>query len=360
MKLNKKMRFAAVGVVSLALVAGATAVASAVVQTNGSDAALYAYDGGNAGNGFTPALVTDPSTVFSWTGDSFGSGNKISYDAPSTCPTAADDAYIFLATAGNERTKASWSAYGDSGFAAATKNVIAATLTPGVALTAGNYGTVKSNGGTYSLGIACTNNNGNTVVGAFYRTISITAVTGSYTMAAVTEAAEPTPTPTAPADTTGSIALAPKTVGTTDGVLSLSVPVGAAAVFAAPTLVNNKSTTTGTLGTVTVADGRGVSRSGWDVNASVADFVNSADPTNTISKVQLGLLPKIVSTQATGVTAGIAQVAGSATYSSVFASGAAANTVGNTVLNADLTFVAPANKPAGTYVSTLTLTVVSK
>ncbi len=352
MYMNKKMRIAAVGFVSLALVAGATAVASAAVQPNGSDAALYSYDA-------NIALVTDPSTVFTWTADNFGSGNKVSYDAPTTCPTTADDAYIFVATAGNERTKAAWSAYGDSAFAPGTKDVIAATLTPGVALTSGNYGTVKSNGGTYSLGIACTNNNGNTIVGAFYRTASITAGTGSYTMTAVTEDTTTTPPP-ANTDTTGSVAMSPQTVGANDGVLSLIVPVGASAVFAAPTLVNNKSTTTGTLGNVTVADGRSVSRKGWDLNASVTDFVNASDATNTISKAQLGLIPKIVSSEATGVTAGTAQVAGLATYSSLFASGAAANTVGNTVLNADLTFVAPANKAAGTYVSTLTLTVVSK
>ncbi|TFD68750.1 hypothetical protein [Cryobacterium ruanii] len=345
------MQIAAVGVISLALVAGATAVASAVVQPNGSDAALYSYDS-------NIALVTDPSTVFTWTSDNFGSGSKTNAVGPSTCPTAADDAYIFVATAGNERTKAAWSAYGDSAFAPGTKDVIAATLTPGVALTSGNYGTVKSNGGTYSLGIACTNNNGNTIVGAFYRTASITAGTGSYTMSAVTEGTPPPPP--ANTDTTGSVALSPQTVGANDGVLSLSVPVGAAAVFAAPTLVNNKSTTTGTLGNVTVADGRSVTRKGWDLNASVTDFVNASDNTNTISKAQLGLIPKVVSSEATGVTVGPVQVAGSATYSSLFASGAAANTVGNTVLNADLTFVAPANKAAGTYVSTLTLTVVSK
>lgn len=354
MKINKKIRFAAVGVVSLALVAGVAAVASATVQTNGSDAALYSYDTDGV-------LVTNASRSFAWNEENYGSGDKLTYNAPTVCPTSADDAYIFVATAGNERVKASWNAYGDSGFQIGTKNVIAATLTPGVALTAGNYGTVKSTGGTYSLGIACTNNNGNTIVGAFYRTVTMTAGTGAYTMTAVQETAEPTATPTTvPSGTSGSVEMSPTTVAATDGVLSLSVPVNAAAVFGTPILVNNKSTTTGTLGNVTVADGRVVSRRGWDLNASVADFVNAADATNTISKAQLGLVPKIISTEATGIITGVTQMAGAATYSSLFASGAAANTVGNTVLNADLTFVAPAQKAAGTYKSTLTLTVVSK
>ena len=60
------------------------------------------------------------------------------------------------------------------------------------------------------------------------------------------------------------------------------------------------------------------------------------------------------------MTPGTTQVAGSATYAATFAEGAPQNSVGNTVLNAALTFVAPQDKPAGTYHSTMTLTVVSK
>jgi len=353
MKTRIKMRLAAAGVLSLSLVGGATVVASAATQSNGSDGALYVYNG-NA------QLLTDSTKMFLWSENVYGSGDALTYDAPIQCPVTADDAYVFVATTGNERTKAGWSAYGDNAFAVGTTTVKAPNVSPGRALTAGNFGTVKSTGGTYSLGIACTNNNGNTVVGAFYRTISMTAGTGSYTIAPVQDVAPiATPTPV-DTETTASIPLSATTVNATEGVLSLSVPVGTAASFGTPTLVNNKSTTTGTLGNVTVSDGRVRSRGGWDLSASVVDFVNSVDTANKISKSQLGLVPRIVSTEATGVLAGTAQVAGAAIYSSIFASGAAANTVGNTVLNADLTFVAPPEKAAGTYTSTLTLTVVSK
>jgi hypothetical protein len=158
------------------------------------------------------------------------------------------------------------------------------------------------------------------------------------------------------------VPVVPATIGATNGVLALTVPAGAAATFSAPSLVNNKSTTTGTLGNVTVNDGRVVTRQGWNLTAAVAEFKNSTDATNTISNSQLGVAPKLVAagTTSTGATAAPAQVAGSAAASYAFASGAAANTVGDSVLNADLTFVAPQEKAAGIYKSTMTLTVVSK
>ncbi|TFB94616.1 MULTISPECIES: hypothetical protein [Cryobacterium] len=364
MKLTKKMRFAAVGIVSLSLVAGAAAVASAAVQTNGSDGPFYVFDR-------NIALVTDPTTVFQWNSDNFASGAATSYDVPTMCPIASTGASIFLSDVGSERTVLSWKATALSAFnpqpaVAGTKEVIAATLTP-ITLINGLPGqaAVKAAGGTYSLGMACTTNNGVTVVGAFYRTIHVTAGTGAYTVDAQADVAvtpTPTPTPTAPAGTTGDVALAPTVAAASNGVLSFSVPAGAAATFGAPTLVNNKSTTVGTLGAVTVADGRIVTRNGWDLTANVADFKKSTDAANTISNKQLGFVPTVtaVGTDATGVTAAAAQTAGTASYPAAFASGAAANTVGNTVLNAALTFVAPQEKAAGTYTSVMTLTVVSK
>jgi hypothetical protein len=67
-----------------------------------------------------------------------------------------------------------------------------------------------------------------------------------------------------------------------------------------------------------------------------------------------------VSATASGTTAGLTQTAGSAGYPAIIASGAAGNVVGNTVVNAGLTLVAPRDKPAGTYTSTMTLTLLSK
>jgi len=369
MKMKKSTRVAAVGVVAIALVAGAATSASyafdaPVAQTNGSDAPLYIYDAG-------PALVTDPSVIFTWGGDNLGSGATTGYDVPSYCPAGTTGASTFISALGSERTVQSWSAksvalFNPNPTVAGDKEIIAVNLTP-INQESGLPGqaAVKASGGRFSLGVACTINSGVTVVQAMYRTVNITAGTGDYTIesqsAVPTSTPTPTPTP-APAGTTGDVALAPTTTGANNGVLALTVPAGASATFGSPSLVNNKSTTIGTLGNVTVNDGRVVSRNGWDLSATVTDFTNSVDSTNTISKSQLGVAPKLVvaGTAATGVAAAAAQVAGSASGSYAFASGAAANTVGDSVFNADLTFVAPQNKAAGTYTSKMTLTVVSK
>ncbi|TFB84058.1 hypothetical protein E3O44_16355 [Cryobacterium algoricola] len=311
-------------------------------------------------------LVTDSARVWGFSEDLYSGSTAAAYDEAFLCPATATSAKLFLSPVGSERTPNTWAAYAESAFAIGRpKEVVAPTLTPSTLIngTPGAQAS-KTSGGRFSLGLACTSNNGATVVGAFYRTINMTAVTGAFTIEAqsdvvVTPTSTPTPVPT---EMTGSVALAPSITAAKNGALSLSVQAGAAATFSAPSLVNNKSTTLGTLGAVTVVDDRVVTRNGWDLSANVADFVNSADATSTISKVQLGLAPSVTpaGTAATGVTAAAAQVAGSASYPAAFASGAAANTVGNSVLNAGLTFVAPQEKAAGTYTSTLTLTVVSK
>ena len=361
MKLNNRIRLAAVGIVTFGLVAGATAAtATAAVQANGSDTPLYIYD-------LDIALVTDPAVVFNWDSDSLGAGTPDGYDSASYCPAEATGASVFLAPFGQERNVQQWSASSVNGFnpnpaIAGTKEIIAANLSP-ISLTNGNPGqaAVKAAGGRYSVGVACTKFDGVAVVKAMYRTINVPAGTGTYTFEALTADVVVDP-PVVPGPQNGTVALAPTTTGAVNGVLALTVPAGAAASFGTPSLVNNKSTTTGTLGNITVNDGRVLTREGWDLSATVADFKNSTDATNTISKSQLGVAPKLVvaGTAATGVTAATAQVAGAASGSYGFASGLAANTVGDSVLNADLTFVAPQDKAAGTYTSTMTLTVVSK
>jgi len=360
MKLNHKLKLGAAGVISLALVAAGASAASAAVQANGSDAPLYLYD-------TSGILVTDPSIVYPWEADSYGSGGATSYDEATLCPPASTGTNNFLSPVGSERTVLSWNAYSTGGFnpnpaVAGTHEVLAANLTPNTFIN-GNARGAQAAGGNYSIGIACTINSGVTVVAAFYRTIAMTPVSGDYTVTALDAVGVPEE-PEVPVDpsTQGTVALAPTITGAVNGVLSLNVPVGAAATFGTPSLVNNKSTTTGTLGAVTVNDGRVLTVNGWELSANVADFVSSADATNTIGKTQLGFAPTITAagTTATGITAAAAQVAGSASYPAMFASAAAGNTVGASVLDAGLTFVAPQAKAAGTYKSTMTLTVVSK
>jgi hypothetical protein len=150
--------------------------------------------------------------------------------------------------------------------------------------------------------------------------------------------------------------------GISNGFLELSIPANAAASFGASAIENNYSVTRGTLGNVQVNDTRWVTTDGWDLQADVATFVSGA---NSIAKSNLGLVPTVVaaSTTATGVTAAAGTVAGSATYPTAIASAAKNANLGETgvtVLNANLTLRAPRATVAGTYTSTVTLTLATK
>jgi hypothetical protein len=147
-----------------------------------------------------------------------------------------------------------------------------------------------------------------------------------------------------------------------NGFLELSIPANAAATFGAAAIENNFSVTRGTLGNVRINDTRWLTTDGWDLQAEVANFVSGS---NTIDKRNLGLVPTVVSAQttATGVLAAAGTVAGNATYPVALASAAKSADLGDTgvtVLNANLTLRAPRTAAAGTYTSTVTLTLATK
>jgi hypothetical protein len=127
-----------------------------------------------------------------------------------------------------------------------------------------------------------------------------------------------------------------------------------------PVLVNGASVVSGQLGTFKVTDLRLASKKGWDLKTDVSQFVKGTD---TIENSALGITPKAISQDAAPAATpvlGAATVSGSAVYPWNFASLAAGSYSGVSVYNADLVFTAPAAKPAGTYTSTLTLTLISK
>lgn len=172
--------------------------------------------------------------------------------------------------------------------------------------------------------------------------------------------------------TTGEVSVSAGVVDAVNGQLSLDIPSGAAASMNAPALNgSNESVTTGTLGNITVNDGRVVTRDGWDLTAKVADFVNSSNSAVKIGAHQLSIAPSVVSSPADGnVTAGNsgAVVDNNTAFKLAYQAAIGGSTVGNTagqyvgttVVNANLTLVAPQWKPAGTYTSTVTITVASR
>jgi hypothetical protein len=144
-----------------------------------------------------------------------------------------------------------------------------------------------------------------------------------------------------------------------DGEFSLTNLSGAVVNLTNPALVNGASVVSGQLGNFKVTDLRQVSKPGWTLKTDVAQFVKGTD---TIENSALGIAPKIVSQAGSGATAptlGAATVTGSATYPWSFATLASTKFSGVSTYDADLVFTAPAGKPAGTYTSTLTLTLVS-
>lgn len=338
---NNIGRFAAVGLVAVALVSvGATAASAATVPTEGP---LYVYDGEGV-------LVQTAGHVFNWTDDISASLSASDMAAPFHCSPDATDSYTFLAPQGQELTRSAWQAYASNGFqVTGTKDVVAFTLSP-YQQSNGTQGVAKANGGKWSLGLACTKDNGVNYAasGAWWVPIDVEPVTGKFT---IESAVVVDPGLTGTVDLEASVVAGAPDV---DGPLSLNVPAGAKATLGAATLVNGLSTSTGKLGNFTVTDERALSKKGWTLTSSVADFKNG---TNTIDKKQLGIKPIVVSGAA---TASAEQIAGSAASGAPFASLAADAAVGTTVLDADLTFVAPKDSVVGTYTSKLTLTLASK
>ena len=146
----------------------------------------------------------------------------------------------------------------------------------------------------------------------------------------------------------------------TDGEFSLTNLSGAVVNLTNPTIVNGQSVVSGQLGDFQVTDLRQVSKAGWSLGTTVTSFVKGSD---TIANTALGIAPKTVSQLGSGATApttGAATVSGSAVYPWDFAALAAGGFSGYTKYNADLVFTAPTGSPAGTYTSTLTLTLLSK
>lgn len=144
-----------------------------------------------------------------------------------------------------------------------------------------------------------------------------------------------------------------------DGEFSLTNLSGETVNLTNPALVNGASVVSGELGNFKVTDLRQASTPGWTLKTDVAEFAKGSD---TIAASALGIAPVVVNQAGTGATAptlGAAQVSGSASYPWNFAELAGSKFSGVSTYNADLVFTAPAGKPAGTYTSTLTLTLIS-
>jgi len=347
---NKLIRAIGISLASVTLVASVGTMSMAASQTNGSDEPLHLYN--------LNGVLISPSTTITWNEVVNQSSSSTAF-VSHTCPAPSTGYRLFISPRGSEKTYASHDAYRQFGTSVVDQYL---DMSPS-GLTAGNYAGVKQNGGAKSLGIACTN--GTEVVKAYYRHITITPVSGAFVAEATVDAAvTPSPTPetatSTTANRTGSVTLSATTIASADGTVSLSVPQGAAVTFGTATLdINNRSTSTGALPQVTVIDERYSTKPGWSVTANVNDFVGSGSTSgNTIGKANLAIVPSIVR-NAGGMTVTSTPSAGSAVaYPYTIAQAAANNGLGTSEIGGTLTFKAPIATPAGTYTSTLTVTLV--
>ncbi len=348
--MNKKRiaTIAVAGVAALGLAVSTASIAMADVQPNGSDAGMYVF------NNDAGAYAADGSTL-QWLDDVLVSPSNVDPFATVQCPADSTGWATFITAPGTERTPSAWKAWTNNVGHNSTKTLLGVDISP-IQQLSGATAPIKAAGGNWSFGMACEKDSNVNLAssGVWYITAHVTAGTGAYTFDPVSTAVV-----TPPPSGSGSINIQATTVAAQDGVLSLVVPTNAQATLGTATLVNQLSTSTGTLPTFQVSDQRVVSAPGWDLTASTAPFVNASDASKTIDPKQLGVKPAIVGT-ANNVVAGTEHVAGDSTAFSGFASAAAGSGLGSTSLNAALTLIAPANTPAGTYNSTMTLTLTSK
>lgn len=248
MNISKKWGTAAAAALTLALVGTGAVSANAATgdplnpQPNGSKGSFYLWDTN------TGAFADgDPTRVYSRSEPLFASALKTDLLAeinpaatrPVTGATPFTEVYRFLSepnTADYIGGRNTWNAFAPD--LAAGPN--GGTLVPDFTLDAfgvGGPGGIADDiaaGGTYWYGVAYTQNNGVTPVGAVYREITIEAGTGNYTVGAVIEEGAPTEDP---ADlVVESELVAPETATLTTTPDSTVVGIDAGAANAGKTL----------------------------------------------------------------------------------------------------------------------------
>jgi len=346
-KINRKTGLASVAA-GAAVLLGVVGLSATAAQAADTPPQFYLLDAG------TGDLFAD-DTVMQWNSSVVAAPGKTVDDIATPFPGSPDatGATMFVSPRGQETTPSAWSMTYSAPLNGG--NLVAPNLTlDGFII--GNFAGVKASGGQFSLGFAFTKTNGLAVADAGVKFVHIVIQPGGAWTFEDQSGPAADPCVTDPASCQSEdITLSAETLAAADAGLTLAVASNAATI-GNPTLVDGVSVSTGTLPAITVHDARVVSHPGWTLTSTVTDFTNGTD---TIEKKQLGINPTKTSGPA-GATAGAEQNAGTATYPSTFAEADNAATVGDTVLGGELTFVAPVGKPAGTYTSTLTLTLISK
>ena len=197
--------------------------------TGGSAVKLYTYKGGS----YVPSNTG--GSAFAWGDNIIGSSSATDLNATIDCPSDATGAWVFIAPVGSESTKTAWQAYAQTSFSSGTS-----ILTPNLKLSGQTNGTpsvVKAIGGNWSVGVACTTNQGAVVDFSAYRSITVTAGTGAWT-AGPELGGTPNPTPTATPSTSPTATPTPTATATPTATPTPTVPAAPIVAVKRPTWVD--------------------------------------------------------------------------------------------------------------------------
>ena len=136
-----------------------------------SDGAMFIYDG-------TDSLAAIGAT-FAWAADAYGNPNATGDYVEFPCSETSEGGFSFLAELGKERSPEAWRMSAQLGFKPGTHSLLAPVITPDWLIN-GDNAAVKAEGGDYSLGFACVENNGLTVTRVFFRHIHVTGGSGEW------------------------------------------------------------------------------------------------------------------------------------------------------------------------------------
>ncbi|GAB2815666.1 hypothetical protein GCM10027022_02140 [Alpinimonas psychrophila] len=158
----------------LALATSLTSCAGTVgnVVDVSSDGPVFIFDGGDA--------VVAPGTKMAWNDDAFASSVEATEYAEFLCPESSTGGFSFLAERGNEKSPSAWKMNAPLGFRPGSHSLLAPVVTPDWLIN-GDFAQIKAQGGSYSLGVACVENNGLSASKVFFRSITVTAGTGDWT-----------------------------------------------------------------------------------------------------------------------------------------------------------------------------------
>ena len=161
-KVNKATYIALTGALALSII-GATVTSASAVESNGGSQAFYVKDTNN-GKSFAPgAQLNFTTAAIAGPLQADSSGDASTLSERFIGPTDATSMFVFIAPVGSENTKTAWSAWSEPGMTPDSTD----GYNPQAGLFQQNLGNVqgvKASGGTFSLGVAFTKNNGVTII----------------------------------------------------------------------------------------------------------------------------------------------------------------------------------------------------